>query len=209
VLKLDHISKKFAERTVLCDISCRFAPSSLTLLTGKNGSGKTTLMKIMAGLSKPTQGDIELADEISPVYVAHATFLYPKLTAMENLSFWSRCLNLRLSDDQLADWLEKIGLWDFADSETGTFSRGMCQRLNLARAFMQKPRLLLLDEPSTGLDLESRTLLHQELLHMKANGCCIVLISHDLAEDASLADRVLKLEGGKLSGSSEDTACTT
>lgn len=207
MLKLDHISKQFGARTVLSDLSCRFFPASLTLLTGKNGSGKTTLMKIMAGLSKPTQGSIELENTVTPVYVAHATFLYPQLTALENLSFWNRCLNLQLSDDDLADWLDKTGLWDFADIEAGTFSRGMCQRLNLARALMQKPSLLLLDEPSTGLDTDSRQFLHKELRALRSSGSCIVLISHDLAEDGPLADRTLRLEAGKLACDTGDMAC--
>ncbi|MCR5814908.1 MAG: ABC transporter ATP-binding protein [Desulfovibrio sp.] len=179
----------------------------MSLLTGKNGCGKTTLMKIMAGLSKPTQGSIELDEAIVPVYVAHATFLYPKLTAMENLSFWNRCLNLQLRYEDLADWLEKMGLYDFADIEAGTFSRGMCQRLNLARALMQKPSLLLLDEPATGLDYDSRQLLQNELLSLKSAGSCIVLISHDLAEDAPLADHILRLEGGKLACNPEAVTC--
>ena len=207
MLRLDHISKQFGERTVLSNISYHFFPASLNLLTGKNGSGKTTLMKIMAGLSKPTQGSVTLEKPITPVYVAHATFLYPKLTALENLSFWNRCLNLQLGDDDLADWLDKTGLWDFADTEAGTFSRGMCQRLNLARALMQKPALLLLDEPSTGLDSDSRQFLHKELRALRTAGSCIVLISHDLAEDAPLADHTLRLEAGKLACGSGDEAC--
>lgn len=207
MLNLTKISKRYGNRWILRDVSADFNDASISILSGPNGSGKTTLLKIMAGLAKPTSGTVTGSHEPAKMaYVAHATFLYPGLTAEENLAFWSRCYRLALSEEDILLLLEKVGLADFAFDSPRTFSRGMCQRLNLARALMINPSLLLLDEPMTGLDSSSRDFFRKELVLLRERGVCIIVISHDLAEDISLADNLFRLEKGTLL-SEEVRAC--
>ncbi|MBQ7606872.1 MAG: heme ABC exporter ATP-binding protein CcmA [Desulfovibrionaceae bacterium] len=200
MLTLDTISKRYGERVILKDISASFDQGSLAVLTGRNGSGKTTLLKIMAGLTKPSSGTVDgLSEDDRVAYVAHATFLYPALTAYENLAFWNRCMGSPKSRDAIYDVLESVGLLDFSDEYARTFSRGMAQRLNLARALLFEPGYLFLDEPMTGLDTASRELFREKLVHLRERGACIVLVSHTLDEDAVLATQIYHLENGLLS----------
>lgn len=194
VLELAHVSKRYATRTLFQDISATFTRASLTLLCGKNGSGKTTLLKIMAGLSQATSGSVSSPLENPTIaYVAHPTFLYPQLTALENLDFWNRCYGLNLSEDELFCALQEVGLADFAEDFPRSFSRGMCQKLNLLRALLQKPDLLLLDEPATGLDQDAQVWLRNTLKQLRDSGTCIVLVSHDRENDSVLASQSISL----------------
>ena len=155
-------------------------------------------MRIMAGLSRPSAGAAKVADQARVGYLGHATFLYPGLTAVENLAFWREAYGLKLTRDDIMEGLARVGLEAHAHERAGVFSRGMAQRLNLARVLMQAPDVLLLDEPGTGLDAASLALLRREITAARLRGACVVLISHDLAGDAPLADRLLALEHRKL-----------
>ncbi|MDR2695401.1 MAG: ATP-binding cassette domain-containing protein, partial [Deltaproteobacteria bacterium] len=128
----------------------------------------------------------------------HATFIYPGLTALENLAFWKDAQGLRLAEAELLALLERVGLERNAHERAGIFSRGMAQRLNLARALLPDPELLLLDEPGTGLDSRAAELLREEIVRAGRRGAGVVWISHDVAADAAYADRVLTLERGRL-----------
>ena len=203
MLELHSISKRFGQNLVLKDISVTFKPKSITLLGGANGSGKSTLLKIMAGLIKPSSGQITHSahfEESSKrlAYVGHATFIYPNLTALENLRFWQNCYHLDLSIDDLEDLLSQFGLEPFMDSYPRIFSRGMQQKLSLARAFMLRPAICLLDEPNTGLDQASQEFCQQKLLELKESGSCIVCISHSIASDQKIADQIYTLQKGEL-----------
>ncbi|MCR4666246.1 MAG: heme ABC exporter ATP-binding protein CcmA [Desulfovibrio sp.] len=209
MIQIHNLAKQYGQRSVLKGVNANFRPGTTTLLSGNNGSGKTTLLKLIAGLAKPTSGLIEIDEhQGEPArisYVAHQTFLYPSLTAFENLAFWSKCYDLPDDGNQIYDILEEFNLLPFADTCTRSFSRGMSQRLNLARAFMLNPSILLLDEPFTGLDSPSQELLRQKLLDVREKGTCSILITHDIFHDASLADAVLRIEGGSLSDVSTET----
>lgn len=218
MLELARVAKLYGVKVIFKDVSCAFAAGSVSLLVGGNGAGKSTLMRIMAGLSRPSAGVARLHDEARLGYLGHATFLYSGLTALENLAFWREAHGLHLSREDLLAGLARVGLETHAHERAGVFSRGMAQRLNLARVLMQEPNLLLLDEPGTGLDAASLALLRREILAARARGACVVLISHDLAGDAPLADRLLALENRKLvydgppaqfGGFEEPTARTT
>ena len=197
MLRLDRVGKLYGVKVIFREVSCTLAAGSVSLLVGGNGAGKSTLMRLMAGLSRPTSGTVERA-EGSMGYLGHATFLYPGLSALENLAFWRTAHGLRLGQRELLALLERVGLAAHAHERAGVFSRGMAQRLNLARVLMLTPDLLLLDEPGTGLDSASLALLRQEIRAARERGACVVLISHDLQGDAPLADRLLALEGRKL-----------
>ena len=114
------------------------------------------------------------------------------------MAFWRDAYGLKLTHDDLMAGLARVGLEAHAHERAGVFSRGMAQRLNLARVLMQAPDVLLLDEPGTGLDADSLALLRREVVAARQRGACVVLISHDLAGDAPLADRLLALEHRKL-----------
>ena len=196
LLRLCGVSKAFGPRVLFRNISAEFRAGSITLLAGANGAGKSTLMRIMAGLGQPDSGKVErLTDEAESAFLAHATFIYSGLSARENLLFWGQGLGLSAAERNAAAdaALERVGLARHAHDRAGIFSRGMAQRLNLARVLLAKPRLLLLDEPGTGLDVASRALMRDIVREARARGTAVVWISHDLDTDGDLADRVLTL----------------
>lgn len=194
LLQLRHIAKIYGPRVIFKDVSLAVDPARITLLVGANGAGKSTLLKIMAGLGRPTAGEVEWGvNEARLGYLGHATFLYPALTALENLAFWRDVYALRVTSEGLEAVLERVELSRHAHERAGVFSRGMAQRLNLARVLLLEPELLLLDEPGTGLDTRSAGLLRREILAARERGAGIVWISHDVAGDAGVADRVVEL----------------
>ena len=199
MLKLAGIGKLFGARAVLRNISLEVHPGTVTLLVGPNGAGKTTLLRIMAGLARPTVGTVErLYEDGGLGYLGHATFIYPGLTALENLAFWSGMHGKPTDRATLSAALGRVELSPFAEERAGTFSRGMAQRLNLARILLQSPALLLLDEPGTGLDVRSLAMLHREIAAARDRGAGVVWISHDVAGDAARADRIIAIENRTL-----------
>lgn len=189
------LGKFFGSRLVLRDVSASARAGEALLVVGGNGAGKTTLLKIMAGLCRASAGSVELG--VGPeacAYLGHATFLYPRLTARANLLFWGRMYGRAPSRAEIDAVLERVGLSRVGDEPAGTFSRGMAQRLNLARVFLIGPRLVFLDEPGTGLDPASQELLRREIATLKAAGAAVVWVSHHLAADLPLAERVLFLK---------------
>ena len=241
-LELLGVAKAFGPRLLFKGVNLRVEPGEVSLLVGPNGAGKSTLMRIMAGLSRPDAGRVNCALEPEQVgYLGHATFIYPGLSARENLAFWLKAAGLSRAAparnapgadasragkagsarsaadvrggtnagdtaDAVDEALSLVGLGRHAHERAGIFSRGMAQRLNLARLLLFRPRLLLLDEPGTGLDLASRTLLRDVVRDARASGASVVWISHDQAEDARLADRVLRLENRTLTDAGRNKA---
>ncbi|MDR0339854.1 MAG: ABC transporter ATP-binding protein [Desulfovibrio sp.] len=209
LLQLRDIARFYGSRLVFKGVSLGVRRQSVTLLAGANGAGKSTLLKIMAGLIRPSAGDILMDDgkeAVSVGFLGHMTFLYPELSAMENLRFWAKLHRLALPLSSFEDMLERVDLSAFAGEKAKSFSRGMAQRLNLARVFLPRPALLLLDEPGTGLDTRSTAILHREIASAKADGAGIVWITHSLEDDIARADTVALLADRRLafSGSVED-----
>lgn len=204
MLRLENISKLYGERLIFKSVSLELEPGKILLLAGANGAGKSTLLRIMAGLSRPSGGKVSLdmpagrVAEAQIGYLGHQTFLYPQLSALENLRFWSRLYGLEAQEgleNALNSALDRVELARFAHEPAGNFSRGMAQRLNLARVLLQRPALLLLDEPGTGLDERARKLLKNEILLARERGAGVVWISHSLAEDLPCADLAALLPG--------------
>lgn len=207
LIALRQIDKDFGGRAVLRDVSLTFDPGTITLIVGPNGSGKSTLLRIMAGLCPPDAGHVEQTCG-TVGYLGHATFLYPELNALENLAFWQRAAGRDPSEAELTAALDRVTLTRFAEEKTATFSRGMAQRLNLARVFSLEPDLLLLDEPGTGLDRRSRAILLRETAAARDRGAGVVWVSHE-SEDLGSADRVIALERKRIifDGSAEAYRC--
>lgn len=206
LLSVKAVSHFYGSRLVFKGVSLDAPRASVTLLAGANGAGKSTLLKIMAGLISPTSGTVEYGKgEEDPRigYLGHQTFIYPEMTASENLLFWASLHNQHVD---VSAALERVELAAFAEEKAGGFSRGMAQRLNLARVFMLQPDMLLLDEPGTGLDTRSTAILHREIAAMRERGAAVIWITHSLEADLTRADRVALLEGKRLAftGSVED-----
>jgi heme ABC exporter ATP-binding subunit CcmA len=193
---------------VLRKLDLQIERGEFVTLLGPNGSGKSTLLRLLSGLGKPTSGAIfiggwELPREAAAVraqigMVSHRALLYENLTARENLRFFARLYNLQPQnvDARIRLLLEQVGLAKRGDSLVRTFSRGMQQRLSIARALLHDPAVLLMDEPYTGLDQDAAQTLDSLLTQAYSDGRTIVMTTHDLDRASRLASRVLILSRG-------------
>ena len=198
LLHLEGVSHFFGPRLIFKNVSLVLGPGRVLLVAGPNGAGKSTLLRIMAGLVEPSRGEVRRGPGPEDVaYMGHATFLYPGLTALQNLQFWNSMYEIAAHEDALLDLLKRVGLHGFVHERAGTFSRGMAQRLSLARVLLIDPLLLFLDEPTTGLDTGSQKMLFQEIKACRERGASVVWVSHDVGRDVSRADLVLEIRGGR------------
>lgn len=196
LVSLAKVGKTYGERVVFKDVNCDFLPGRFYLVLGANGCGKTTLLKIIAGLTRPSEGEAKIRAGAKIGRLGHATSLYPALAARENLLFWTKLYG---RDAARADEaLELVGLAARGDDPARSLSRGMAQRLNFARLLVQEPDVWLLDEPFTGLDEKSRELMRGELIKIKNNGACVALVSHNPETDLPLADCLLTIDKRRL-----------
>jgi len=175
-------------------------------LLGRNGAGKTTLLRILAGLSTPSRGTVRILGTAPRLpmtraragYLGHGIGIYDELTARENLLHFARLYGVKNRDAAVSKWLERVDLKRVEDGRVREFSRGMRQRLAIARAFVHNPDVLLLDEPFTSLDDRAIALLQNLLRDAFARGCTAVLSTHQLREALELATHVALLDRGKL-----------
>jgi len=193
VLAADRVSKFFGSFPALRNLTFAFEAGDCVALLGRNGAGKTTLLHLMAGLSRPTDGELDVTRRVS--LLGHGIGVYDELSARENLRFFA---SLSGGGVDIDAWLEKVNLIGVADAPLREYSRGMRQRLALARTFMGEPELLLLDEPFTSLDDKATALLQSLLGEALARQATIVLSTHQIPEAMALANRILFLEHGKL-----------
>jgi heme exporter protein A len=194
LVRLLRVSRFFGERPVLKHIDLDVAPGQVLLVVGPNGAGKSTLLRIVAGLMPPSEGEVDSALSPGEIgYLGHKTLIYPRLSARDNLSFWQALFGLPRDEAAVEAALSRVGLARFADEEAGVFSRGMSQRLSLARVFLTAPRLLLLDEPASGLDPSSAAMLRREIRAAADAGAAVVWVSHNVLADLPSCDRVLLL----------------
>jgi len=212
-LSLSTVSKYFGPKVGVEGISIDVDRGETVLLFGHNGSGKTTLLRLLATLTRPSDGTISLAGtefsrdrpgqrgEIG--FVAHETYLYEQLTARENLRLHARLHGVDLG--RCADQLDAVGLTDRGTDPVSEFSHGMAKRLALARATLHDPALLLLDEPFTGLDEESLLRVTDRLRDLTET--TIVFATHDVDRGFRYADRVLVLDGGQLVRDIDTATC--
>jgi heme exporter protein A len=206
VVRADRLGKSFGRSMVLRDVTLDIRAGETIALFGPNGAGKTTLLRLCATLMTPTSGALELfgtARSSGTVrrrigLVAHQSFLYPDLTARENLMFYARLHGLR-GEEALADaWLGRAALSDVGNRPVRLFSRGMEQRLALARALLHDPELILLDEPWSGLDSAAAEWLATLLGELRRNGRTIIASTHDFERGLRVADRAIILHRGRL-----------
>ena len=202
------VSRHYGRRRALAKVSLECRAGEVLGLLGPNGAGKSTLLSILATLLAPSTGEVRYgavtareagADLRSRLgFLSHDLHLYPELTARENLRFFARLYGIVSVSTCVSDALERAGLSSRADDLVTGFSRGMRQRLALERALLHQPRLLLLDEPFTGLDDASVAALVDRLHGLRAQGRIIVVVTHDLDVAERLLDQVAVLKDGRL-----------
>ena len=199
-------AKRFGTHTALHPIDLVIPHGQAVLLAGANGAGKSTLLRLAAGLCRPSAGSVkingrdpqritEARAEIG--LLSHQTLLYDELTARENLRFFAQLYGLDNPDKRLAAALAAVDLKERLDQRVGLFSRGMKQRLAIARAILHSPSTLLLDEPFTGLDSSASAALHRLLLHFRQEGRTYILVTHRLDEAKGLVERLLVIKRGQ------------
>jgi ABC-type multidrug transport system ATPase subunit len=200
-LHVADLQHKSGLQSLLKGITFELKKGQILGLLGPNGAGKTTLLKCLVGIL-PHSGIRQIFGENPSKnprirsmvgYLGHETFLYSKLSAKENLEFYSSLYHVNINPDRV---LEEYGLLPFANQMAETFSRGMKQRLSLARTLLPSPQLLLLDEPFTGLDQEASLWLENKLAEMKQNAA-VIIASHDLRKTCENSDQILILRSGR------------
>ena len=202
-LKFTKIEKRFGSLYALRRLDLDISAGECVALTGRNGSGKTTLLRVASQLTRPTRGELSfpgLKEGAVPAigYVAHATMLYEELTAEENLQLFGRLLGIAEPRRRALELLESANLAARATSLVRTFSRGMKQRLAIARALLNDPGVLLLDESATGLDTESMVWLTNRIRRLREQGRTIVMSVHGESALSHLATRAARLDAGML-----------
>ncbi len=210
ILDVRDVHKRFGNTTALAGVSLEVQPGELFGLLGPNGAGKTTLISILCGLSDADAGEVRLfgtrftrADRGQRRLVGIGTqdlSIYPDLTARENLRFFGKLYGMRGADleSRIDELLAGVGLMERAQDRAGTFSGGMKRRLNLAAAIVHRPRLLVLDEPTTGVDPQSRNLIFEQVQALNAAGVTVIYTSHYMEEVEKLCTRIAVLDHGKL-----------
>ena len=204
---LDDVSRHFGRRRAVSHVTLTARSGDIVGLLGPNGAGKSTLISMIATLAKPTSGDIRYGDrrasEWGPALrsqigvLAHELHLYPELSARQNLTFFANLYGLNAAAAVDAA-LDRAGLTDRAADPVMDFSRGMRQRLALERALLHNPKLVLMDEPFTGLDDSAAGMVSQRLRRLAADGCIVLMATHDLDLADGLVTRVALVRGGKL-----------
>ncbi len=205
---VEDVTKVYGPTRALAGVSLVLDAGIVTTLEGSNGAGKSTLLGILATLARATTGTVryggldskEDLDLIRPAIglVAHEALVYPDLTARESLRLFARLYDLDRPEKRVDDAIAQAGLGEIAHRAARTFSRGQLQRLSLARAQLHRPRLLLFDEPTTGLDVASTARVIDAIARAKADKRIVVVITHDRAVAERVADRRVYLERGRV-----------
>jgi len=207
-IEVRNLVKTFSEFYALRGISLQVATGECLSIFGPNGAGKTTFLRILSAISRPSSGDIlfdgkPLEEAVFSIrrrlgVIGHQSFLYDDLTAEENLFFYARLYDVTRPADRIREILNEVGLRERARDRVRTYSRGMQQRLSIARAMLHDPALLFLDEPYTGLDQHAASMLTTWLSKLRSERRTILLVTHDLEQGLALADRVVIFLRGKV-----------
>lgn len=211
VIEADKLSKTFSWVPVLQGVSYRVAQGETVAIFGPNGAGKTTFLRLLSTLLKPSSGTLQLfgqpADDPAVRrklgFLGHDSFLYPDLTPIENLTFYGRAYGLTDLRERIHSALQFVGLVEWGTVQVRTFSRGMEQRIALARALLHEPDLLLFDEPYSGLDARGVTTLQTALTQTRAQGKTVIFTTHDFALGLDLCDRAVIFNRGRIVWQSE------
>ena len=208
MIQAKKIVKSFGPRFALAGVDLSVEAGEFVTLLGPNGAGKTTLLRILATLTRPTSGTL-LIDGLDPSqvgdearrrigFLSHRTLLYDDLTAEQNLNFYARMYDVGDGQPRIESLLKQVGLLTRRHDLVRTFSRGMQQRLSVARAVLHHPQVLLLDEPYTGLDPNAAQVLTDLLSELAGEGCAVILTTHNLERGLMAGRRVVVLVRGRI-----------
>ncbi|MFH2011728.1 MAG: heme ABC exporter ATP-binding protein CcmA [Pseudomonadota bacterium] len=208
IVEAKGLVKKFGFKTVLRNIDLSLKKGDFLALFGPNGAGKTTLIQILCSLMRPTSGNVRVAgfdagydrEALHKVIgvISHNTFLYNNLSAYENLKFYGKMYNVMNLEERIKEVSGLVGLKEYINDHVQTFSRGMQQRLSVARAIIHDPLILFLDEPFTGMDQHGVEDFKQILKKFRDQGRTIVMTSHDLDRGLELCTQAAILKSGNL-----------
>lgn len=209
-LTITDVTRDFGRRRALNKVSLRIRAGQTTALLGPNGAGKSTLLSVVATLLAPTSGQVRYGEHDAGRarsalrarigVLGHDLYLYPELSAAENLRFFAKVYRLGEVERRVDEALERANLSARRDDPVVGFSRGMRQRLALERALLHDPRLVLLDEPFTGLDDAATRALRDRLASLRQRQCIVLITTHDLEAIDGLVDGAVLLRGGRLLG---------
>jgi len=208
MVHLKGVIKHFGTTTALRGINLELKRGCCLGIFGPNGAGKTTLLRILATLARPSAGTVRIAgydvvkegEKVRPLLgvLSHRTFLYGHLTAYENLQFYGRMFGLQQLAERITEVLQAVDLVTYAHQSVRTYSRGMQQRLAIARAILHYPKVLLLDEPYTGLDKHAASRFHELIGHLHAEACTIIMSTHDVHRSLDVCDEIAIQCRGKI-----------
>lgn len=207
-IEAEDVAFSYGPLRVLRGVTVEVERGEVLALVGPNGAGKTTFLKILAGLLRPDSGRVRLEGielQRDPVgfrrligVISHQPYVYPRLSGRENLEFYARLYGLEQPKAEAARMLEEMGLSAAGEREAATYSRGMLQRLAIGRALLHSPRVLLLDEPFSGLDQQAREKLEVLLGALRDGERAVLMTTHDVAARLGFVDRVATLAGGRI-----------
>ncbi len=205
-IRIENLWKFYGDYPAIRDLTLPVSEGSCCALLGRNGAGKTTLLRILAGLSPFQRGSVKVFGDAPRSgkarrqlgFLGHGIGVYEDLSARENLRFFASISEVDRCEDAADRWLERVGLSRVAMMPVRQFSRGMRQRLALARTFLNLPRVLLLDEPFTSLDDRAIAMLSELLVESRERGATILLSTHQLREALAIASHVALVENGRL-----------
>lgn len=206
MIKLTHVTKSFGRDRVLNDISARFESGQIHGIVGRNGSGKTVLMKCIAGLSRVDSGTIRVGRKVigrdieTPPHlgaIIEVPGFLPNYSGFKNLKFLAD-IQGRVDDLDIAEAMERVGLDPDSRKHVSKYSLGMRQRLGIAQALMERPRLLILDEPMNGLDNDGVKDLRFLFRSLRDDGCTLLIASHNPLDIEKLCDHVYEMDMGRM-----------
>jgi len=205
-IRFENIDKRYSGLYALRRVSLEIPAGECVAFAGRNGSGKTTLLRIAAGLARPSSGAVNFLNESGEKhatppaagFVAHATMVYDELTAEENLLLFARLQGIDQPAARAEALLGEVGLLERRNSLVRTFSRGMRQRVAIARALLSEPPVVLLDEPTTGLDPQGARWFAQTVRQLRDSGRTVLMSLHGESEVSTLATRAIRLDAGAI-----------
>ncbi len=208
VVKVQGLTKSFGNNLALKGVDLEIGLGELVVIFGPNGAGKSTLIKVLATIMNPSSGRVLIdgldvrsnAEEVRRRIgvVTHQTFLYSNLTSYENLDFYCRMYDVSKRKERIHEVVAMVGMTSRLNDRVGTLSRGMQQRLSIARSLLHKPAIMLLDEPETGLDQQATSMLWEALQTGWEGKRTIILTTHNLERGFELGNRLLILVRGKI-----------
>lgn len=208
MIEVKKLTKQADNKLILRGVDLSVKKGETVAILGPNGAGKSTLLKVLATLIKPTSGMVKIngldlkKDHIKIKkqlgYLPHASLLYEQYSPLENLVFYGNLYGVKDAETRAVELVKEVGLSFFLNEPVKNFSRGMIQRIAIARAIVHEPEILLLDEPHTGLDQGAITILNNVILSMKEKGTTTFMVTHDFKQAAEICDRIIIIKNGKV-----------